>query len=136
MRDVFWSCLNGSGDIKEATRILGTFPPDARLAVDSWEVEHIIGDRAYLEVIKRDFAAALTVWDKEDTSDPTARRMRLSARAAIHVLAGDAAGAQNEMEQARALVEARLRERPDDKNALIQLSWIDLGQNRNAEALR
>jgi serine/threonine-protein kinase len=34
------------------------------------------------------------------------------------------------------LVEARVRERADDKNALIQLSWIDVALNHDAEALK
>jgi TolB-like protein len=133
MNVVLFSGLNGTGDIDEATRILGTFPSDAVLSTNGYEVESFIG-RAYLDVIKREFDAALRVWERE-TSDSTATRQRLSARAAIHVLAGDAAGAEGEIETARALVEARLREKPDDQNALIQLSWIDLAQKRNSDAL-
>src|SRR5437764_15489160 len=39
-------------------------------------------------------------------------------------------------EHARGLVEARVRERADDKNALIQLAWIDVALNREVEALK
>ena len=39
-------------------------------------------------------------------------------------------------EHARGLVEARVRERADDKNALIQLAWIDVARNREVEALK
>jgi tetratricopeptide (TPR) repeat protein len=134
---VFFSCLNGTGDINEANRILATFPPGRTLITNTnfGNCQTIIGAEAYLWVIKRDFAAALRTWETE-SSDPAANRQRLSARAAIHVLAGDAAGAQSEIEKARALVEARLRERPDDKQASTELSWIDLALNRNAEALK
>ncbi|MEO6969432.1 MAG: hypothetical protein ABI217_00880 [Chthoniobacterales bacterium] len=134
MNAVLFSALNRTGNIHEATRILGTFPSDAVLNTNGYELESIIGARAYLDVIKRDFGAALRVWDKA-TSNPTANRQRLSARAAIHVLAGDAAGAQGEIESASALVEARLREKPDDQNALIQLAWIDLALKRESDAL-
>jgi serine/threonine-protein kinase len=54
----------------------------------------------------------------------------------IHVLAGDAADAQVEMEKARGLVEAKLREQPDDADSMIQLSWINLALKRDAEAVR
>jgi TolB-like protein/Tfp pilus assembly protein PilF len=134
MRTVLISCLSGTGDIEEATRILDRFPPGTVLGTNSWDLQNIIGIGTYVYVIKRDLGAALKQWDKE-SSDPIANRQRLSARAAIHVLAGDAASAREEVERARDLVEARVRERADDKNALIQLSWIDLALNRETEAL-
>ncbi len=86
-------------------------------------------------MVERDFAAALKVWENE-TADPAGNRERLCARVAIHVLAGDATGAQAEAENARILVEARLRERPDDNSPLTQLSWIYLALKRNADALK
>ena len=136
MHIVFFSYLNGTGDIKEATRILQTFPSE----IGSWGYVPggfvgIINLGPYLSVIQRDFAAAFKAWGDE-SSDPTANRMRLSARAVIHVLAGDAPTAQVEIEKARDLVEAKLREQPDDADSMIQLSWISLGLNRNDEALR
>jgi TolB-like protein len=137
MRAVLFSCLNGTGDIKEASRILATFPSEKTLITNTafGNCQAIIGAEAYLLVIKRDFAAALRTWETE-SSNPGANRQRLSARAAIHVLAGDAAGAQSEIEKARALVEARLRERPDDKQAPTELSWIDLALKRDVEAFK
>jgi tetratricopeptide (TPR) repeat protein len=135
MRTVLFSCLDGTGDVEEATRILDRFPSGTVLSTNSWDLQNIIGIGTYVYVIKRDFGAALKQWEKE-SSDPIVNRQRLSARVAIHVLAGDAATAQEEIERARGLVEARVRERADDKNALIQLSWIDLALNRKAEALK
>jgi TolB-like protein/cytochrome c-type biogenesis protein CcmH/NrfG len=135
MRALLLSYLNGSADIEEATRALATFSPGASLVTNSWDLQNIIGLATYVYVIKRDFGAALKAWDKE-SSDPTANRQRLSARVAIHVLAGDASSAREEIESARGLVEARVRERPDDKNALIQLSWIYIALNREADALK
>ncbi len=137
MRLLIFNCLNATGDIKEARRILATFPPDTRLTANyfSGSVSNVIGVRAYLSVIERDFTAALKVWENE-IADPAGSRERLCARVAIHVLAGDATGAQAEAENARVLVEARLRERPDDNSPLTQLSWIYLALKRNADALK
>ena len=137
MRLLIFNCLNATGDIKEARRILASFPPDPKLTATftSGSVSNVIGARAYVSVIERDFAAALKIWENEIT-DPAGNRERLCARVAIHVLAGDAAGAQTEAEKARVLVEARLRERPDDTSPLTQLSWIYLALKRNADALK
>ena len=136
MHIVFFSCLNGTGDIKEATRIFRTFPPET----GSWGYIPggyiaIINLGAFLSVVERDFGAAFKALDSE-SSNPTANRLRLSARAVIYVLAGDAMDAQPEMEKARDLVEAKLREQPDDPDSMIQLSWINLALKRDAEALR
>ncbi len=137
MRLLIFNCLNATGDIKEARRILASFPPDPKLTATftSGSVSNVIGARAYVSVIERDFAAALKIWENEIT-DPAGNRERLCARVAIHVLAGDAAVAQTEAEKARVLVEARLRERPDDTSPLTQLSWIYLALKRNADALK
>ncbi len=136
MHIVFFSCLNGTGDIKEATRILRTFPPET----GSWGYIPggyiaIINLDAFLSVVERDFGAAFKALNNE-SSNPTANRLRLSARAVIHVLAGDAADAQPEMEKARELVETKLREQPEDADSMIQLSWINLALKRDPEATR
>jgi TolB-like protein len=137
MRDVFYSCLDGTGNIEETARILRTFPPGTTLITNAnfGNYQSLIGAEAHVLVIKRNFSGALRTWGTE-SSNPTANRQRLSARAVIHVLAGDAAGAQGEMENARDLVETRLRARPDDRNASTQLSWINLALKRDADALR
>jgi serine/threonine-protein kinase len=136
MHIVFFSYLNGTGDIKEATRVLQTFHPET----GSWGYipggfVAIIDLGPFLSVIQRDFGAAFKAWGNE-SSNPTANRLRLSARAVLHVLAGDAADAQVEIEKARGLVEAKLREQPDDPDSMIQLSWINLALRRDAEAVR
>jgi tetratricopeptide (TPR) repeat protein len=86
-------------------------------------------------LIDRDFAAALKNCETEK-ADRDENRSRLAARAAIHVLAADTAGAQGEIEKARVLLETRLGERPNDGYALFQMSWVNLALKRNAEALR
>ena len=73
---------------------------------------------------------------KNENDDPRERVSRLVARVAIRVLAGDAAGEKAESEEACTLMEARLRERPDDGFAMTQLSWVYLALGRKADALR
>jgi tetratricopeptide (TPR) repeat protein len=52
------------------------------------------------------------------------------------VLAGQPEAARPAGEQALPLFEARLRERPDDTSAMMELSWVYLALGRNADALR
>jgi TolB-like protein/Tfp pilus assembly protein PilF len=137
MRAVFLSCLNGSGDVAKAKRIFATFPPGTTLSNPSQfgNVATIIGDGTYLSVVERDFAAAFKAWGNNSTSADQ-NRSRLAARVALHVLASDTASAQAEITAARDLVEVRVRQQPDDIQALVQLSWIYLALKRDSEALR
>jgi TolB-like protein/Tfp pilus assembly protein PilF len=136
MRSLLVSYLNGRGDVKAARRLLDTFPADATLLGDAAHavVEGPVGFRAYVSVLEGKFPEALQLFEKQSTA--VGERARLSARAAIHVLAGDAAGARDEIEQARSLVEARLQERPSDLDSMIQLSWIYFGLDRKSDALK
>jgi serine/threonine-protein kinase len=131
------SCLNGTGDIKEARRIMSTFPSENRITPRTWsaDVVDIIGQRAYLSVIERDFPAALKIWEPGVNDAAAKSGLGIAARPAIHVLAGDASTAQPESEQVRGVLEATLRERPNDFTTLTELSWIYLALGRNAEAL-
>ncbi len=137
MRSIYLSCLNGTGDIREARQFLQTIPSNEQLFTNSLRggVATIIGDGLYLDVIERDFATALKGWDNEET-DPVKIRTRLAARVAIHVLAGDPDRVSDEVEKARTVLEARVRERPDDGLALTELSWVNLALKRKDEALR
>jgi tetratricopeptide (TPR) repeat protein len=131
------SRLNGTGDIKEARRIMSTFPSENRITPRTWsaDVVDMIGQRAYLSVIERDFPAALKIWEP-DVNDAAAKSdLGIAARPAIHVLAGDTSTTQPESEQVRGVLEATLRERPNDFTTFTQLSWIYLALGRNAEAL-
>jgi TolB-like protein/class 3 adenylate cyclase len=136
MRQVVTSDINGAGDISDAKQALGTFPPNLRLInkVVIGNASAVIGEGTYLHVLEHDFSGALKDWENE-TADPDESRMRPAARAAIHVLAGDAAGAQPEIEKARALLEARLHERPQDGSAMMQLAWVNLALKNKAEAI-
>jgi TolB-like protein/Tfp pilus assembly protein PilF len=136
MRSLMITTLNGRGDIKGARRLLETFPPDASLLADAAHttVEGPLGFPAYLSVLEGNYAAALQLF--ENQSNGVGENARLSARAAVHILAGDATGARDEMEKARRLVEARLQERPSDFDSMIQLSWIYLGLDRKIDAVK
>lgn len=136
MRSLLISALNGRGDVKGARRLFETFPTDANLLADAAHttVEGPLGLQAYVWVLEGNYPAALQLFEKP--SPGVGERARLSARAAIHILAGDTARARVEMEQALGLVEARLQERPSDLDSMIQLSWIYLGLDRKTDALR
>jgi tetratricopeptide (TPR) repeat protein len=137
MRTLLESIFSGSGDIDEAQRVLATFPAENKISVSSnmGDVRDILGDRAYLHVLARKFEAALRVWEPA-ASNAADERRRLSAIAAIKVLAGDLIGAQAEAEKARQLLEERLRERPDDILSMPQLSWVYLALKRNDDAIK
>jgi TolB-like protein/cytochrome c-type biogenesis protein CcmH/NrfG len=138
MVDVLLSCLNGTGDIAKATQILAAFPADSLTAVSykfGGDVSNVIGEWPYLYVIKRDYGTALKARAREK-SNPSGNLDQFSARAAIHLLAGSVAGAHDDIESARALVEAKLGEQPNDPYTLTQLSWIDVALQRNSEALK
>ncbi len=137
MRTLLWSIIDGRGDIKEAQRVLATFPAENRVLVNSYfgDVRYIIGDRAYVFVLGRNFEAALKVWEAAG-NNATDERRQLSARVAIRVLAGDLISAQAEAEKARPLLEERLRERPDDIRSMTELSWVCLALGRNSDATK
>ncbi len=136
MRALFLSYLNGSNDLDEAKRIWFSFPSGTTSNPSQiGNVATIIGDGTYLYVIERDFNAALKAWENK-AINPDQERLRLAARASIHVLAGDADRAQGEIASAQSLIEARLREQPIDVDALTELSWVNLALKRNSEALR
>jgi tetratricopeptide (TPR) repeat protein len=61
---------------------------------------------------------------------------QLAARVAVRVLAGQTEAAKSAGKEALPLLEARLKERPDDTFAMTALSWVYLALGRNADALR
>jgi serine/threonine-protein kinase len=133
LRTLFLSSFNGAGDLNEAKRALAMFPEPPRITSFLSVAISAIGP--YFHVIERDFAGALKACEKE-AADPDENRSRLAARVAIHVLAGDTAGAHGEIEQTGDLLERRMSDVPDDGFAMMQLSWVDLALNRKADALR
>jgi tetratricopeptide (TPR) repeat protein len=69
-------------------------------------------------------------------NDDRGHLQQLTRRVALHVLAGEPEAAKSAGEEALPLLEARLRERPDDTFAMTALSWVYVALGRNADALR
>ncbi len=136
MRALLDSIVRGSGDISEAQRVLATFPAENKILLtsDFGDVPNVMGDRAYVFVLAREFKAALRGWESAGSTAIDQRR-QLSARVAIRVLAGDFIGVPAETERARQLLEERLRERPNEISSMTQLSWIYLALKRNGDAI-
>jgi tetratricopeptide (TPR) repeat protein len=136
MRALLDSIVRGSGDINEAQRVLATFPAENKilLTADFGDISNVMGDRAYVLVLAREFKTALKVWEAAG-STAIDRRRQLSARVTIRVLAGDLNGAEAETEKARQLLEERLRERPNEISSMTQSSWIYLALKRDSDAI-
>jgi tetratricopeptide (TPR) repeat protein len=138
------SRLNSTGDVDSARRALDGFPEAIESltllgrsgAGSSGDVAFILGNRVYLDVIQRHFTDALKALDKEVVNDDLGRLQQLAGRVALRVLAGQTEAAKSRAKEALPLLEARLRERPDDTFAMAELSWVYLALGRNAEALR
>jgi serine/threonine-protein kinase len=95
----------------------------------------MIDQRVYLDVLEKHFADALKAWDTSESTTPEAHLRQLEARVGIQVLAGQGPVAKSECEQTRALLEARLAERPGDRVSLTALAWVYVCLGRNADAL-
>ena len=130
---VILSSLNQTGDVKEASRLLTTFPPDEMLVANSGTYRMVIGARAEAFVWGRDFNAALQTWDANNSNID--QKQRFAAKTVVRVLAGDVTGAQADAEKARKLLEVTLREHPREVRSLRALSWVYLALHRNADAI-
>jgi tetratricopeptide (TPR) repeat protein len=128
------SSLNRAGNAEEPLRILATFPPDDLLLPNTGMFDMVIGTRGQTFVLARDFNAALKACET-GTIATTNAWQRFAAKAGIRVLAGDVSGAQSDAEKARDLLEARLREHPQDFRALRALSWVYLALDRKSDAI-
>jgi TolB-like protein/Flp pilus assembly protein TadD len=130
--------INSAGDIRRARRAFEAVPVESKLSLaPGWGVLAVMIDhRVYIDVFERHFVDALKAWDEASTDTPEARLRQLEARVGIHVLADQGSVAKPECEQTRALLEARLAERPEDRNSLIALAWVYVCLGRNADALR
>ncbi len=129
-----FSYVNGEGDIDAAKAALASASGNIRTN-DRGALSRLIGYHAYLRVLERDFAGARKEAEKESAGS-TEGVLTASARAAIDVLAGDAAGARLAGEEALGPLEAELRERADDVGAMSQLRWVYLALGRDTDALR
>jgi TolB-like protein/cytochrome c-type biogenesis protein CcmH/NrfG len=134
MRMLLLSSLNRTGNAQEPLRLLATFPPDDLLLPNTGMFDMVIGTRGQTFVLGRDFNAALKACET-GTVARTNEWQRFAAKAGIRVLAGDVTGAHADAEKARDLLEARLREQPNDFRSLRALSWVYLALDRKADAI-
>ncbi len=137
------SRLNATGDVDSARRALDGFPEAIRPlnlvgrgATAFSDVATIIGNWVYLDVIERRFTNAFQEFEKEVGNDDRAHPRQLTGRVALRLLAGETEAAKSAGKQALPLLEAGLREQPDDTFAMTGLSWVYLALGRNADALR
>ncbi len=138
--------LNATGDVDSARRPLDGFPEvikgipggagGPRGATGAGDVSAVIGWPVYLDVIERRFTDALQAVEKEVVNGDRAHLQQLAGRVAVRVLAGEPEAGKSAGEDALPLLEARLRERPDDTLAMTELSWVYLALGRNGDALR
>jgi TolB-like protein/Flp pilus assembly protein TadD len=134
------SRLNSRGDVNLARRALDAFPEAIkslpRGITRGGNVASVIGIWAYLDAMERRFTDAFQEFEKEDVNGDLAHLQQLAGRAALRLLAGQTEAAKSVGDEALPLLEARLRERPDDTFAMTELSWVYLALGRNADALR
>jgi serine/threonine protein kinase/predicted Zn-dependent protease len=134
------SRLNATGDVGSARRALDGFPEAIKSPTrgmgEGGEVVGWIGRWVYLDVIERRFSDAFQAFEREVVNNDRAHLRQLAGRVALRVLAGQTEAAKSAGEEALPLLEARLRERPDDTFAMTGLSWVYLALGRNADALR
>ena len=134
MRMLLLSSLNRTGNAQEPLQLLANFPPDDLLLPNTGTYDMVIGTRGEFLVLGRNFDAALKAWET-GAAAATNERQRFAAKAAIRVLAGDVPGAEPDAGKARELLEATLRDHPNDFRSLKALSWVYLALNRNADAI-
>jgi TolB-like protein/Tfp pilus assembly protein PilF len=137
--------LNATGDAQSARRVFDGFPEDIKsdlsgLGPGGYEggvnVIEAIGIPVYLDLIQRRFSDAFEALEKEPAQNDREHLLQLVGRAVLRLLAEQTEAAKSAAEQALPLLEASLRQRPDDAFAITELSWVYLALGRNADALR
>jgi len=130
--------INSTGDIGRARQACEAVPADSKITGAAiWgSIAVMIGHCVYLDVLEGHFANALKAWETVPANTPKAHLRQLEARVGIQLLAGQGPVNRSECEQTRALLEARLAERPEDRISLTALAWVYVCLGRNADALR
>jgi TolB-like protein/Flp pilus assembly protein TadD len=130
--------LGGPGDVDSALRAFDGIPVGYLSGPQSFQgdVTPIIGMRVYLYAIERRFSEAFQAFEQEGNYSGLGHLQQLSGRAALRVLAGQTDAAKSAGEEALPLLEARLRESPDDTFAMTELAWVYLSLGRESDALR
>jgi TolB-like protein/cytochrome c-type biogenesis protein CcmH/NrfG len=134
MHVLLLSSLNLTGNTEEPLRLLASFSPNDVQLPNTGTYDMVIGSLAEMFVLGRDFKSALKVWEGSSAL-VVSEGQRLAAKAVIHVFAGDASSAETEAENARKLLEARVRDFPQDIRSLRALGWVYLALNRKADAI-
>jgi serine/threonine-protein kinase len=134
------SRLNATGDVDSARRAVDGFPEAIQVsrsgAFTDPDVAGTLGIWVYLDVIERRFTDAFQEFEKGEVHGDLEHLAQLAGRAALRVLAGQTEAAKSAGGEALPLLEARLRERPDDTSAMTSVAWVYLALGRNADALR
>jgi len=136
--------LNATGDAESARRVFDGFPGDIKsslsgLSPGGYEgganVINSIGVPVYLDLMQRRFPNAFQALEKEMAESARDHLLQLVGRVVLRLLEGQTEAAKSAAEQALPLLEASLRERPNDTFAMRELSWVYLALGRNADAL-
>src|SRR6266496_2485067 len=137
--------LSATGDVDYVRRTFDGFPEDIKSRLTPLDpggtggrtvVDIIGGWPGRLDVLQRHFSRAFQALEKEGVNTDRGRLAQLAGRVALRVLAGQPDAAKSAGEQVLPLLEARVRERPDDFFSITGLSWVYLALGRNADALR
>src|SRR4030095_8997243 len=132
--------LSATGDVSAARRALDGLPEPvkslSRTTGEGVGLVGLIGIWAYLDVMERRFTDAFQSLETEAVDDDGGRLRHLAGRAALGVLTGQTEAAKSAGKEALPLLEATLRDRPDDAFAMTRLSWVYLALGRKADALR
>jgi serine/threonine-protein kinase len=138
--------LYGTGDVDSARRAFDAFPEDVKRRLISQHGQRgqgggndlavILGMPVYLDVIQKHFTDAFQAFEKQIVNNDRDHLEHLAGRVILCVLAEQSDGAKSTGEEVLPLLEARLREQPDDTLLMTALSWVYLALGRNAEALR
>ena len=132
--------LSATGDVGSARRAFDGFPEAIKSFTsgigENGELVGWIGMWVYLDVIERRFTDAFQAFEKNVVNGDRGHLRQLAGRVALRVLAGQTEAAKSAGKEALPLLEATLKERPDDTFAMTALSWVYLALGRNADALR
>ena len=129
--------LFGFGDVEGARKAYQS-PPEWRLGADQFtgDVMFLINLHVYPVVFDRRFAEALRAWDSAPTDTPAERLTGRVARVVVQMIAGQRRAVQPECEQLATELQAELSRKPESLRLLQQLSWVEVGRGRNAEAIQ
>jgi len=132
--------LFATGDVESAQRALNSFPegikPFTRTTGGDGEAGGLIGIWANLDMMQRRFTDAFQAFEKNVVDDDSARLRQLAGRVTLRVIAGQTEAAKSAAKEALPLLEATLKEQPNNTLAKGGLAWVYCALGRNGDALR